>query len=959
MFPLLAGFSGTDLILPAVGHITGVGGSHFYTTIWITNPSSTDSADFEASFLRSGQSNPAPSTFHDAVAPGATKVYENAAVTIFGIDGVLGAVRIRSTRPLLVSSRIYNLNDGQTVAASQGLFSSGIPADFGIRAGQSGVLQGVRVSDDFRYNIFLVETSGQPLSAALEIVDDAGVARGNTTIALQAWEHRVLSASAIVSGGAILDGALHISASGGDGRVLVLGSQIANESQDAAGFEMVFRDELLNGSGATGPTGPTGPQGTAGLQGPPGVQGAIGPQGPAGAQGPSGANGATGPAGLPGAPGAPGANGSTGATGPAGGTGATGPIGLNWRGPWNSVSNYAPNDGVEDAGSSFIAIASNTNETPGSGPSWQLLAKQGAAGPTGPTGPTGLTGATGPTGATGFTGATGSTGATGATGLTGSTGATGIAGSTGATGATGLTGATGDTGLTGPTGLTGATGATGLTGATGATGFTGPTGATGFTGATGNTGATGATGLTGSTGATGATGITGSTGASGADGATGSTGATGATGLTGSTGTTGLTGATGSTGATGTVDTSSVVLLAPASQQSATTANTLIHLKLLGTTTLGTSGTSDLLSLSAGGNYSTGALDKEWFRVDNAGGILGIGTYSFASNADFLGAGTIPATGDGSRLMWYGAKAALRAGYTTGGGWDDANIGYASIATGVNNQASGRSSTAFGLQNVVSGQSAVAFGEFNTVTGPKGAAFGASNNVGGVGCLAVGGTNTIGSNGSNCLAFGLSSIANASQAYAIGERANVSNGKAMVISLGNSFGADTTDSGTGTFTLRAVNGIYLTNNTGTGSINAGHFIDTVTGAYLTTGGTWTNSSDRNKKENFRDVAGEEVLRKLANMPVTTWNYRNESSAVRHLGPMAQDFYAAFALGDSDKAISTVDEGGVALAAAKALDARTLTQQQEIDALRAENAALQQRLERLEKLLLRQEEHPQK
>jgi hypothetical protein len=135
-------------------------------------------------------------------------------------------------------------------------------------------------------------------------------------------------------------------------------------------------------------------------------------------------------------------------------------------------------------------------------------------------------------------------------------------------------------------------------------------------------------------------------------------------------------------------------------------------------------------------------------------------------------------------------------------------------------------------------------------------------------------------------------------------------------------------------------------------------IDTVTGAYLTTGGTWTNSSDRNRKENFRDVGGEEVLRKLANMPVTTWNYRNEPATVRHLGPMAQDFFAAFALGDSDKAISTVDEGGVALAAAKALETRTGTQQQEIDALRQENLELRQRLERLEKLLLRQDERQQ-
>jgi hypothetical protein len=405
------------------------------------------------------------------------------------------------------------------------------------------------------------------------------------------------------------------------------------------------------------------------------------------------------------------------------------------------------------------------------------------------------------------------------------------------------------------------------------------------------------------------------------------------------------------------------VQLAPAAQQSASTTNTLVHLKLLGTTTLGTSGTSDLLSLSASGTYSTGTLDKEWFRVDNAGSVLGIGTYSIDPNpvldSDILGAGTIPATGDGARLMWYGAKGAFRAGYTTGGGWDDANIGFGSFATNSRNRASGRFSAAFGNGNVVSGERAVAFGSGNTVSAIGATAFGGSNSVSGSGCTAIGSQNTIGSTGGgSCFTFGTLNVANANQAYAIGERANVQSSKAMVISLGNSFGVDTADSGTGTFTLRASGGIYLTNSTGTTSMTSGHFIDTFTGAYLTTGGTWTNSSDRNKKENFRDVDGAEVLRKLANMPVTTWNYRNESAAVRHLGPMAQDFFAAFALGDSEKAISTVDEGGVALAAAKALDTRTQAQQQEIDALRQENAELRERLERLEKLLLTQGERKQ-
>src|SRR3712207_8980134 len=59
--------------------------------------------------------------------------------------------------------------------------------------------------------------------------------------------------------------------------------------------------------------------------------------------------------------------------------------------------------------------------------------------------------------------------------------------------------------------------------------------------------------------------------------------------------------------------------------------------------------------------YSTGALDQEWFRVDNAGGILALGTYD--GENEVVGVGTIPAEGNGTRLMWYGAKAAFRAGF--------------------------------------------------------------------------------------------------------------------------------------------------------------------------------------------------------------------------------------------------------------------------------------------------------
>ena len=46
------------------------------------------------------------------------------------------------------------------------------------------------------------------------------------------------------------------------------------------------------------------------------------------------------------------------------------------------------------------------------------------------------------------------------------------------------------------------------------------------------------------------------------------------------------------------------------------------------------------------------------------------------------------------------------------------------------------------------------------------------------------------------------------------------------------------------------------------------------------------------------------------MPIRTWRYKEEDAGVRHMGPTAQDFRAAFGLGDTDKAIAGIDAENV-------------------------------------------------
>jgi hypothetical protein len=92
-------------------------------------------------------------------------------------------------------------------------------------------------------------------------------------------------------------------------------------------------------------------------------------------------------------------------------------------------------------------------------------------------------------------------------------------------------------------------------------------------------------------------------------------------------------------------------------------------------------------------------------------------------------------------------------------------------------------------------------------------------------------------------------------------------------------------------------------------------------------------SDRNLKENFRPVDDAEILKLLADLPISTWNYIAQDDSIRHIGPMAQDVHAAFGVGEDDRHITAIDADGIALAAIKGLYQQNLAQQKEIAELK--------------------------
>ena len=114
------------------------------------------------------------------------------------------------------------------------------------------------------------------------------------------------------------------------------------------------------------------------------------------------------------------------------------------------------------------------------------------------------------------------------------------------------------------------------------------------------------------------------------------------------------------------------------------------------------------------------------------------------------------------------------------------------------------------------------------------------------------------------------------------------------------------------------------------------------------GGTWNSLSDRNSKDNLQPVDSIDILDKVAGLPVTTWNYRTQDPSIRHIGPMAQDFYAAFNVGEDEKHIATLDESGVALAAIQGLYQKLVVSEASLIQKDAQIKALQTRTEKLQK-----------
>ncbi len=349
-------------------------------------------------------------------------------------------------------------------------------------------------------------------------------------------------------------------------------------------------------------------------------------------------------------------------------------------------------------------------------------------------------------------------------------------------------------------------------------------------------------------------------------------------------------------------------------------------------------------------NNSIGTIDSvdfvartrniERFRV-KASGKVGIGNVNPIADLHLFGTGGVLSTGTigsgdtsqtyipGTKLMWYPRRGAFRAGQVSGQQWADSLIGNYSFAVGYNTIASGLYSTAFGNSNSSLCESCLAGGKNSLASILHPAVAGGGSISFGINCITTAYRSI--AMGANCFSDG---------GYVFGSNITTSNNFTYVFGNSNHstvpsniFGSYASDNGfidcfifsdtssstvithptaDGQFVVRATGGvIFYTDSAMTNSAQL-----------FNGGGGWSFTSDRNKKENFLSLDGEDLLNRISKIKIKSWNYKSQSNTIRHIGPFAQDFNKAFRLGESKKSINMVDIDGVNMAAIQALYFRT-------------------------------------
>lgn len=235
-----------DVVLPSVGHAQGlcVGDPpvcpQWRTTAWVFNPSETQSAAVEVSFLRRNVENSDPLVSTVVVEPLQTRELEDVVLALFGVEEY-GALRFRSDLPVVVTGRIYDANVVTNKGTgSAGQFFAGQPTSAAIGSGESVDLIGLAqdTSGLVRTNFGFLESSGQPCTVEVQRLDGDGDPVGDArSYSLLPWQPSQFPLTDV--GGTLgSNHRLRVTVTGGSGRVIAFASRVDNRTGDPSTVEM-------------------------------------------------------------------------------------------------------------------------------------------------------------------------------------------------------------------------------------------------------------------------------------------------------------------------------------------------------------------------------------------------------------------------------------------------------------------------------------------------------------------------------------------------------------------------------------------------------------------------------------------------------------------------------------------------------------------------------------------------
>ena len=361
----------------------------------------------------------------------------------------------------------------------------------------------------------------------------------------------------------------------------------------------------------------------------------------------------------------------------------------------------------------------------------------------------------------------------------------------------------------------------------------------------------------------------------------------------------------------------------------------------------------EMIGVTISGGGSQGALNQGAGNFATIGGgegnVAGEGS-TVAGGSTNTAIHFYSTIGGGSNNLADGQEATVAGGFkneaserfaTVGGG--SGNIASdinATVAGGSGNMANYRFTTVGGgTQNVASSIAAVVSGgDHNLAQGAYSSILGGiNNNADGYVATIGGGIGNMASGSYAIVPGGFGNVAGGDYSFAAGRSAQVDKNHSGTFLFADSSAFAFPSLTTNEFAVRATGGVrFVSAVDSSGSPTSGVRLSPGSGA-------WESLSDYNAKAGFIPVDGYRVLEQLMSVPISTWYYRAQDPSIRHIGPMAQDFYAAFHVGQDNRYISTVDEEGVALAAIQEL--YRMVQQTHPEYLRqqAQITALEKRL----------------